>query len=525
MKKIKENISIILLILAIFGFLFILNVSTLRSPDDYSYANVVAGDDLKITSFSEITRAAKYFYLNWTGRIIPHILVGVFMTSSVLLFKIINTVLFVCLIIFVSNFFTRKITFLSVLTAFGFYIYGKMFGEKFLWISGSLNYLWTSVALIAYLYAIYGYFVEKHELKKWQKILIIAISPIIGFMHEVTSFVCGSFLGILFLANIKNMWKTSKKDLVLLSSSIILFGIGAFATILAPGNVARSTLDIKEKGNLLACLGNYRDIKWQIIITIVLMIVIRFFDQKELFKKEILYCVIPCLIATIPFSIMGYFPPRCFVPYEALMIITTCANIQFLEEKFINYKKVIVVISAIVSIIVLARMLPNIYPAARYIFPYKIKVTRQLEEAQRNGEKDVVVSKFLFLGSIHIEDWINIHNFFIETDSNNIVNVYTSIYYKFDKVRAISDIDYLVEIDTDITENVDYGIINKDTLELISIVTASDKIVFTIPKAQFGTYVVDCRDKDLRTHVKNVKIRGVNENIENPDIEMLINQE
>ena len=31
------------------------------------------GEDLKITSFSEIKDAAKYLYNNWTGRIIPHI--------------------------------------------------------------------------------------------------------------------------------------------------------------------------------------------------------------------------------------------------------------------------------------------------------------------------------------------------------------------------------------------------------------------------------------------------------------------
>ena len=71
----------------------------------------------------------------------------------------------------------------------------------------------------------------------------------------------------------------------------------------------------------------------------------------------------------------------------------------------------------------------------------------------------------------------------------------------------------------------DYGIINKDTLELISVVTASDKICFAIPKAQYGTYVVDCRDKDLRSHVKSVQIRGVGEEMENPDLEKLINQE
>ena len=154
-----------------------------------------------------------------------------------------------------------------------------------------------------------------------------------------------------------------------------------------------------------------------------------------------------------------------------------------------------------------------------------MKVTKQLEKAKENGEKDVVVSKFLFTDKICREHLINIDNFFLDTSSGNSPNVYSSLYYGFDCIRAISDIDYLIELNTDITEIVDYGILNKDTLDLIAVVPASDKIVFTIPKEQLGTYVVDCRDKDLRSHVTGVRIRGVGEEIENPDLEILINQE
>ena len=39
----------------------------------------------------------------------------------------------------------------------------------------------------------------------------------------------------------------------------------AIATIMAPGNIARSTLDVAENTSHLAFIGNYRDIKWQLI--------------------------------------------------------------------------------------------------------------------------------------------------------------------------------------------------------------------------------------------------------------------
>lgn len=366
---------------------------------------------------------------------------------------------------------------------------------------------------------------ENQNLQKWQKVFLSLVGFVIGFSHEVIAFVGGSFLGILFLVNVRKVWKSSKWDTLFLISTIALFGLGAILTIIAPGNLARSTLDVGTKGGPLACLGNYKDIRWQLMIMIGSMVWIGVLKQKELLKKEIIYFILPCMIATIPFSIMGYFTPRCFVPYEALLIAIIAANSQIISEHYSNDKKVYLAICSILTIVAFARMLPTTYSDIRYILPYKIKFTHQLEQAKQNGEKDVVVSKFLFMDKIRREDLINVDNFFLETSTTSVVNTYLALYYKFDCIRAISDADYLIEIDTDITQNVDYGILNKDTLELISIVSASDKICFTIPKNQLGTYVIDCRDKDLRSHVKNLRIRAVGEEMENPDLEILINQQ
>jgi len=525
MEKLKKNWPIILLLLAISGCIFILNIATLISPDDYNYAMIFGGDDLKITSFTEIKESSKFLYESWTGRILPHILVGLFMTTNVWVFYILNTIMFLILLVIITRFISRKNTYLTLIMAFGFFVYGTMFGEKFAWISGSLNYLWTAVALMVYLYTFYGYFVENKDLNKWKKIILTLSGFVVGFLHEVTAFVGGAFLGIMFLANIKKVWKSQKKwDRLFFIGTIVLFALGCFATIFAPGNFLRSQNDPTEKGTVFACLGNYKDIKWQLIITAISMIAIGILKQKELLKKELIYFVLPCIIATLPFAYLGYFTPRSFVPYECLIIIIMATNIGILTEYFVKYKKSIIAICIVATVIVFARMLPTTYSDVRYLLPYKLKLTRQLEENKLNGTKDVVVSEFLFTDKFHREDMINPDNFFAQSYTNNMVNVYMSLYYKFDCIRAISDIDYLVEIETDIDHDVTYGILNKDTLELISVVTASDKLVFTIPKEQFGIYVVDCRDKDLRSHVKSVRVRGVGEEMENPDIEDFINQ-
>ena len=152
--------------------------------------------------------------------------------------------------------------------AFGFFIYGTMFGEKFAWISGSLNYLWTTVFLMLYLYTFYGYFVEDKELDKWHKIILGLSGFLVGFLHEVTAFVGGAFLVVMFFTNIRKVWKSPKKmDRLFFIGSILLFALGCFTTILAPGNFLRNQSEPTKKGTIFSCLGNYRDIKWQIIIT------------------------------------------------------------------------------------------------------------------------------------------------------------------------------------------------------------------------------------------------------------------
>ena len=525
MDKLKKNWTIILLLVVIGCCIFLLNIATLISPDDYSYAMIFGGEDLKITSFSEIKDASRFLYKTWTGRIFPHILVGVFMTTNINAFYILNTLMFLVLLSIITRFINHKNTYLSLIMAFGFFIYGTMFGEKFAWISGSLNYLWTTVFLMLYLYTFYGYFVEDKELDKWHKIILGLSGFLVGFLHEVTAFVGGAFLVVMFFTNIRKVWKSPKKmDRLFFIGSILLFALGCFTTILAPGNFLRNQSDPTEKGTIFSCLGNYRDIKWQIIITFCSMVAIGLLKQKELLKKELVYFVLPCIIATLPFAYLGYFTPRSFVAYECLIIIIMSANVDFLIEYYSKYKKSIIAICILATIVVFARMLPTTYSDVRYLLPYKIKLTNQLEDNKNNNNKEVFVSRFLFTDKFHREDMINPDNFFLETYENSVANVYMSLYYKFDYIHAISDIDYLVEIDTDITDIVDYGILNKDTLELIEVVPAIGKIEFTIPKEQFGTYVVDCRDKDLRSHVKSVRIRAIGEEIENPDIEMLINQ-
>ena len=61
MEKLKKNWPVLLLQIAICGCIFILNMATLISPDDYSYARLIGGDDLTINSVAEVWSRCKIF--------------------------------------------------------------------------------------------------------------------------------------------------------------------------------------------------------------------------------------------------------------------------------------------------------------------------------------------------------------------------------------------------------------------------------------------------------------------------------
>ena len=85
MKKLLENeklinlvkkLALVGLMLLIFVSMFILNHSVCMSPDDYNYSGVIGQIHNKVDTLEDCITSATYLYNNWTGRVIPHLLIG-----------------------------------------------------------------------------------------------------------------------------------------------------------------------------------------------------------------------------------------------------------------------------------------------------------------------------------------------------------------------------------------------------------------------------------------------------------------
>ena len=517
--KISAKLGLILLI---FGSLFLLCHSVLVSPDDYNYT-FVQGTFMqkRVDSLENALETAKYFYNNWTGRVLPHVLIGIFRNMNELIYEIINSFVFIIFIIVITKVLNKKSSFLSILSVFGYLTFSRMFGEKFGWISGAFNYLWPSTFLVIFIYYFYNYFKDQKNINKLGKILLILFSFITGFMHENVSFVGGAFLCCLIIFNIKQFLKFEKNKKIVVILTIIMFGLGALACIFAPGNLTR--VNQTDTSFTWEFLNNYKENILPILAVILSMIIVTVVDNIEkikikaslkeynfkILKEELIYFILPVLIATIPMAVIAYFPPRAFLAYETLFMIVLAKNVYYLAEKFGKYEKTIALVSILLTLVVFGRFSPSTLGQINYIIPYKEKVTSQYEDAKSKGEKDVVVSEFEFLQWIHREDGINIYNFFPEFIYKMPVNVLIAQYYGFDRVTAIGDDEYLIEIQVD-TEGInEYEVIDIDTGETVQEMEYDNFARYSIPKDKLKKYKLKAIDKNIEEIVLDYQVQFV----------------
>ena len=518
--KISAKLGLILLI---FGSLFLLCHSVLVSPDDYNYT-FVQGSFMqkKVDSLENALETAKYFYNNWTGRVIPHVLIGLFRNMNELIYEVVNSLVFIIFIVTITKVLNKKSSFLSLLSVFGYLAFSRMFGEKFGWISGAFNYLWPSTFLVIFIYYFYNYFKDEKQLNIFGKIALILFAFVTGFMHENVAFVGGAFFVCLLLFNIKKCLKFEKSKKIVVILTFITFCLGAFATIFAPGNFTR----VEQTNTAFSWnfLNNYKENKWPLLVTLASMIVVivvknldkikdKNFKLKEydfeIVKEEFLFFVLPAFIATVPMAVISYFPPRAFLAYETMFMIVLAKNVYYIAENFKKYEKTIAVISILLTLFVFGKFSPSTLGQINYIIPYKEKITAQYEEAKAKGEKDVVVSKFEFLQWIHREDWVNIDNFFPEFIYKMPVNVLIAQYYGFDRVTAIGDNEYLIEVQVD-TEGINkYEVIDIETGETVQKMEYDNFVRYSIPKEKLEKHKLKAVDGNLEEIVLDYKVQFV----------------
>ena len=250
----------------------VLNLLTPEYHDDFVYKFMFEGGkvnyDHPIRSLGDIFVSQVDHYHSVNGRSIVHFLVQLF--TGLLgksLFNILNVIFFCAFICLLKRplgkhhpLFTMTVTLVLVLML-------PRFKDTFLWMTGSINYLWSATAALLFLLI---YERRRDKAIDWSLLPMLVLALLLGWTHEGITLPLAASLVIIHLCSIKKKGG-SQQGLWL----ALAFLAGGCVIAFAPGTIARSgmsggpsALGLKVFTGLIV-LGRLRLIYLALIATVI----------------------------------------------------------------------------------------------------------------------------------------------------------------------------------------------------------------------------------------------------------------
>lgn len=257
----KLNVAIIAAVCVIlFAVMLFLNYCTPYLNDDYIYFNMFSengiGDfillsikDQKIQSIPDIVESMKAHYNVMNGRVLVHSVVQAILLLPKGVFNVLNSAAYVALMLLIykhckgTNKEDKAILF--VLICLVGWTFLPDFGKTALWLTGSINYLWTSVFRLAVLLPFRLYADGRNDRIPWLKTILMTLAcTAAGATNENTS---AAFIGVIVLFMI--YCRVHKRKIPVWSMTGLVGALcGFFFMVLAPGNSRRIGIG-EEVGN------------------------------------------------------------------------------------------------------------------------------------------------------------------------------------------------------------------------------------------------------------------------------------
>lgn len=358
------NKKTLLVFAGIFIFLYILNYLTPMSfGDDYVYSFMWQGevmskpipaDAARISSWKDLFASQWLHYFTWGGRAIAHVLIQLFLWIGKNVFNFFNTC--ICTILIaeiyfcinkgnVKLFFEAKEVFLIFVALWAF---TPAFSQVFFWVGGSLNYVWTTAFLLAFLIPYirkYYTFSQEEINKKINAFSIFFIGILAGWSNENT--ICWIILFLSLFLFTRRHELDSNKDIWMYTGLAGLI-IGYALLMLAPGNANRFYLEYGHTASFINRTSLVENLKMAVLIFFIYHVVMWYYclrsfwslKQKKVIslvlKEEIFLVKILCIIAFGMCIIMLFspeFPPRSAFQSTVFLIIA-CGIFMRLQEEY-----------------------------------------------------------------------------------------------------------------------------------------------------------------------------------------------
>lgn len=346
----KNKCVFILVLIGI--IIYTLNYLTPLNWDDYSYKFITENNTDKnslrlVNNFSDIIISQSNHYFSINGRSLCHFFVQLF--SGIIgkeIFNFVNTFVFVSFIILLTL-YSNKIDLLNILFTFSLvFLLFPALNETILWMTGSINYLWTCTGIILFL-CLFKYFSYTTFKKNYYCIILFIISLILGWSNEGISLPLAGTLIIYFL------WKRFNLNTFQLFL-ILGFITGSFICSFAPSTINRSevtqssfTYIILHKGEaFLIVLAKLRAL-YALFFLFLIKYFLEFKSSKNLllkFCQENIILIGSWFCSFFIIFIAGQTDTRSAVGVEFFSILIILSLFQYGKVNYYRYFKFVLCI-------------------------------------------------------------------------------------------------------------------------------------------------------------------------------------
>ena len=264
----RANSAVIALTCVVLFFVMLyLNFCTPYLNDDYSYFNIFSENGIgtfnlsilneRVDSLSDIVTSMKAHYNVMNGRVLIHSIVQLVLMFPKGVFNVLNSAMYVALMLLIykhcKGFKGEDRAVLFILICLAVWTFIPDYGKTVLWLTGSVNYLWSSVIRLAILLPIRLYADgkdDKHTVAK--TILMTVLCLLAGATSENTG---AAFIGVTVLFMIYCRVH-QRKIPVWYVTGLVGAMCGFFFMVFAPGNSRRRDIAGEIANSVLSRLTN-----------------------------------------------------------------------------------------------------------------------------------------------------------------------------------------------------------------------------------------------------------------------------
>lgn len=442
----KRNDIIYIVLLAVIAVgMFVLNTNTPFLHDDFAYhfyydehSEIVRPTSVPIISFGEIFPSMWHHYCSVNGRFTSHVILQIFcaLIGKGWLFNLCNTLIFVWLLHLLVRLSSKTLsvpTLSAILCAMCLFL--PYPGQTVLWMTGSINYLWTMTFSLAILY-----YIEHNEeivLSWWKCVLAVFIGVFVGWMQEsVTVGVSGA----LFFWFIKNRAKFRGTNLAVtlgfwIGTALILFSPGTFNRM-GNGEIATQMDAIQ----MITCrlLGVvFASVKF--VLPLVVLGAVPFIWHKK--DKNMLLPLLVYSVMALFLLMLGMQEARMFF---GIVVVSIWILMRYCNELWTIKRNTVYYLFSVLLLLILVPTMSRAYVVGKAYDTYMTGITRRVVDAPA---KAVVETP-------HFEPknrWVM--NLEFVPDRHNFHNRVRGFYYGKESLQYLSPDIYKDYISNSIIEN------------------------------------------------------------------------